>query len=87
MGMEPINSILSLQAQTMTKPVTTPKVTNETAEGTAENVTVPKLDNNTVAVAKTQKENGKMAMKVRKITGSRQATKELKKQLKTSIRI
>ena len=31
MGMEPINSISSIQAQTMTRPVTTPKVTNETA--------------------------------------------------------
>ena len=59
MGMEPINSISSIQAQTMTKPVTPPKVTKETAEGTAENVTVPKLDNSTVAVAKSQEGNGK----------------------------
>ena len=59
MGMEPINSITSMQAQTMVRPVTPPKVTNETAEGTAEQVTVPKLDNNTVAVAKTQNGNGK----------------------------
>ena len=57
MGMEPINSISSMQAQTMTRPVTTPKVSKETVDGTAENITVPKLDNNTVAVAKTQ--NGK----------------------------
>jgi len=54
MGMEPINSISSIQAQTMTRPVTAPKVTMETADGTADNVTVPKIDNNTVAVAKTQ---------------------------------
>ena len=59
MGMEPINSISSIQAQAMTRPVTPLKVTNETAEGTAENVTVPKLDNNTVAVAKSQENNGK----------------------------
>lgn len=59
MGMEPINSISSIQAQTMTRPVVTPKVTQETADGTAENVTVPKLDNSTVAVAKTQGDNGK----------------------------
>ena len=59
MGMEPINSISSIQAQAMTRPVTTPKVSNETMEGSAENVTVPKLDHNTVAVAKTQEGNGK----------------------------
>lgn len=59
MGMEPINSISSIQAQTMTRPVTTPKVSNETVDGTAENITVPKLDNNTVAVAKSQESNGR----------------------------
>ena len=59
MGMEPINSISSIQAQTITRPITTPKVTKETAEGTAENIAVPKLDNNTVAVAKVQNSNGK----------------------------
>ena len=59
MGMEPINSISSIQAQTMTRPVTTPKVSKETVDGTAENVTVPKLDKDTVAVAKTQEGNGK----------------------------
>ena len=59
MGMEPINSISSMQAQTMTRPVSTPKVSKETVDGTAENITVPKLDNNTVAVAKSQNGNGK----------------------------
>ena len=59
MGMEPINSISSIQAQTMTRPVTTPKVSKETVDGPAENVTVPKLDMDTVAVAKTQEGNGK----------------------------
>lgn len=59
MGMEPINSISSIQAQTIARPITTPKVTKETAEGTAENITVPKLDNSTVAIAKTQSGNGK----------------------------
>ena len=59
MGMEPINSISSIQAQAMARPVITPKVTMETAEGTVENVTVPKLDNTTVAVAKTQENKGK----------------------------
>lgn len=54
MGMEPINSISSLQAQTMTRPVAAPKVSNEFAEGTASNVTVPKIDDTTVAVAKSQ---------------------------------
>ena len=59
MGMEPINSISSMQAQTMTRPASTPKVSKETVDGTAENVTVPKVDNNTVAVAKSQEGNGK----------------------------
>lgn len=59
MGMEPINSISSIQAQIMTRPVTSPKVSNEIMDGTVENVTVPKLDNNTVAVAKSQDSNGK----------------------------
>ena len=59
MGMEPINSISSMQAQTMTRTVSVPKVSKETVDGTAENVTVPKLDNNTVAVAKSQNGNEK----------------------------
>ena len=59
MGMEPINSISSMHAQAMTRPVAAPKVSKETVDGTAENMTVPKLDNNTVAVAKTQENNGK----------------------------
>lgn len=59
MGMEPINSISSIQAQTVMRPVTPPKVSNEVAEGTASNVTVPKIDNTTVAVAKTSENNGK----------------------------
>ena len=59
MGMEPINSISSIQAQTMTRPVTAPKVSSETVDGTAENVTVPKIDRDTVAVAKTQEGNNK----------------------------
>lgn len=57
MGMEPINSISSMHAQTMTKPVQTPKTSSETMEGTTANVTVPKLDNSTVAVAKNQESN------------------------------
>ena len=59
MGMEPINSISSMQAQTMIRPVTTPKVSKETVDGPTENVTVPKIDNATVAVAKSQEHNGK----------------------------
>ena len=61
MGMEPINSISSMHAQAMTRTVTAPKVSKETVDGTAENMTVPKLDNNTVAVAKTQENNGKQS--------------------------
>lgn len=57
MGMEPINSISSIQAQTTMRPVATPRVSNDVVEGTANNVTVPKIDNTTVAVSKSQ-ENG-----------------------------
>ena len=59
MGMEPINSISSMQAQALTRPVAAPKVSTDIMDGTAENVTVPKVDNNTVAVAKSQEGNGK----------------------------
>lgn len=57
MGMEPINSIVSMQAQTMSKPVTTSKASSETTDGTTTNVAVPKLDNSTIAVSASQ-ENG-----------------------------
>lgn len=59
MGMERISSISSMQAQTMTRPVSAPKVSNEVAEGTASEVSVPKMDHNTIAVAKSQEGNGK----------------------------
>ena len=74
MGMEPINSISSIQAQTLTRPVTTPKVSSETVEGTTENVTVPKVDNSTVAVAKSQEGNGKQGYESQENAG--QATAE-----------
>ena len=88
MGMEPINSISSIQAQTMTRPVTTPKVSNETVDGTAENVTVPKLDNNTVAVAKTQEGNGRQGYENQENAGQpnqesiRRAVENINKNLK-----
>lgn len=59
MGMEQLSSISSMQVQTMTRPATTPKVNNDVAEGTASEVTVPKMDSNTIAVAKSQEGNGK----------------------------
>ena len=59
MGMEPLSSISSMQVQTMTRPATTPKVNNDVAEGTASEVTVPKMDSNTIAVAKSHEGNGK----------------------------
>ena len=74
MGMEPINSISSIQAQAMTRPVAAPKVSNEVAEGTASNVTVPKIDSNTVAVAKSQEGNGKQGYESQE--GNRQASQE-----------
>jgi flagellar protein FlaG len=57
MGMEPLNSITSIQAQTMNRPVTSPKANSETTEGTAVDTAVPKLDNSTTAVAKNQESN------------------------------
>ena len=91
MGMEPINSITSIQAQTITKPVIPPKVTNETADGTAENVTVPKLDNSTVAVAKTQGNDNKNNRENKENSGQqlskeaiRKAVENINKNLKDS---
>lgn len=59
MGMEPLNSISSMQAQTLTRPTPAPKTNNEATEGTKANVVVPKVDNTTSAVAKSQENNGK----------------------------
>ena len=79
MGMEPINSITSMQAQTVVRPVTPPKVTNEVAEGTAENVTVPKLDNSTVAVAKSQSGNGKNSYENQENAGQQPSNESIKR--------
>ncbi len=91
MGMEPINSISSIQAQTMTRPVAAPKVSNETVDGTAENITVPKLDSNTVAVAKSQEGNGKQGRDSQENAGQqpsnetiRRAVENINKNLKDS---
>lgn len=90
MGMEPINSISSIQAQTITRPVTTPKVSSEAVEGTTENVTVPKVDNNTVAVAKTQENNGKQGYESQENSGQanteriKRAVENINKNLKDS---
>lgn len=55
MGMESINSISTLQAQTVNKPVPTPKVNSESSEGNTTNTTaVPKVDSMTAGVAKSQ---------------------------------
>ena len=72
MGMEPINSISSIQAQTTMRPVATPKVSNDVVEGTANNVTVPKIDNTTVAVSKSQENGGNKGTfgKLRLVCGS-----------------
>lgn len=59
MGMEPINSIASMQAQTLTRPVQTSKVSSETTDGNTANVAVPKLDSNTMAVAKNYESSNK----------------------------
>lgn len=74
MGMEPINSISSMQAQTTIRPVATPKVSSEVAEGTASNVTVPKIDSTTVAVAKSQENSGNKGYESQE--GSGQASQE-----------
>ena len=91
MGMEPINSISSIQAQAMTRPVTTPKVSKETVDGTEENVTVPKIDNETVAVAKTQEGSGRQGYESQENAGQqpsnetiRRAVENINKNLKNS---
>ena len=79
MGMEPIYSISSIQAQILTRPVTTPKVSNEMVDGTTENVTVPKLDNSTVAVAKSQDSNGKQGHDNQENAGQQPSTESIKR--------
>ena len=74
MGMEPINSISSIQAQTTIRPVATPKVNDEVAEGTASSVTVPKIDNTTVAVAKSRESSANTGYESQE--GSGQASQE-----------
>ena len=74
MGMEPINSISSIQAQATMRPVATPKVSSDVAEGTASNVTVPKIDSTTVAVAKSQENSGNRGYESQE--GSAQASQE-----------
>ncbi len=61
MGMEPLNSISSMHAQSMTKQAPAPKPASETTDGnTAEkNVSVPKVDSTTLAVAKSSEEGGR----------------------------
>ena len=61
MGMEPLSSISTLQAQPMTKTVPAPKASSETMEGNTTNTTtaVPKVDNTTTAVARKQDSDGK----------------------------
>ena len=89
--MEPINIISSIQAQAMTRPVTTPKVSKETVDGTEENVTVPKIDNETVAVAKTQEGSGRQGYESQENAGQqpsnetiRRAVENINKNLKNS---
>ena len=90
MGMEPINSISSIQAQTITRPVTTTKVSGEAVEGTIENAAVPKIDNSTVAVAKTQENNGKQGYESQENSGQpnaeriKRAVENINKNLKDS---
>lgn len=60
MGMEPLSSISSIQAQSMTKAVPTPKASSETMDGnTANNVVVPKVDSSTIAVSRNQESDNK----------------------------
>ncbi len=60
MGMEPLNTISSIQAQSVTKTASASKVSSETTEGnSANNMTVPKIDNNTIAVSRNQESDSK----------------------------
>ena len=79
MGMEPINSITSIQAQTIVRPVTAPKVSSEVVEGTTENVAVPKIDSSTVAVAKSQDSSGKQGYDSQENAGQQPSTESIKR--------
>ena len=52
MGMEALSSISTMQNQSVSNAVPTTKVSSETTDGnTAGSVTVPKVDNETIAVS------------------------------------
>ena len=61
MGMEPLNSISSMHAQSMTKQAPAPKPASETTDGytSEKNVSLPKVDNTTLAVAKSNEDSGR----------------------------
>lgn len=61
MGMEPLNSISSMHAQSMTKQAPAPKPASETTDGytSEKNVSLPKVDNTTLAVAKSSEDSGR----------------------------
>ena len=79
MGMERIGSISSMQAQTIARPVSAPKIGNEVAEGAASEVTVPKMDNSTIAVAKSQEGNGKQQNENQEASQGQVSTESIKK--------
>lgn len=57
MGMEPLNSINSLQVQTMTKPAQPVKTSSESGDGAKVETAVPKMDGNVITVSKSQEGN------------------------------
>lgn len=79
MGMERIGSISNIQAQTLARPVSTPKISNEVADGAASEVTVPKMDNSTITVAKSQEGNGKQQNENQEASQGQVSTESIKK--------
>lgn len=62
MGMEALSSIPTMQNQSVSNAVPTTKVSSETTDGnTAGSVTVPKVDNETIAVSEKQGENSRQS--------------------------
>lgn len=76
MGIEPLSSISSVQAQAMTRPATSTKISKEVVEGTTSGVTVPKVDKNTIAVVKSQEMSSQKKQSYENQESQQQVTNE-----------
>ncbi len=76
MGMEPLNSINTLQVQNMTRPAQSVKTSSETGDGAKVETAVPKVDGNVIAVSKSQEGANKQEQKYENQEQQQKATSE-----------